>query len=64
MHQVASEGPGANLDATVHRAVLGGTRLFEGGSGQIDETNPGLNQSEACNLRIASKLKKRERERL
>jgi hypothetical protein len=51
------DGPGANLYATVERAVLGGTRLFDGVSGQLSETNLGLNKSGACNLRVTFKLR-------
>lgn len=51
------DGPGANLYATVQRAVLGGTRLFDGVSGQLSETNLGLNKSGACNLRVTFKLR-------
>lgn len=51
------DGPGANLYATVQRAVLGGTRLFDGVSGQLSETNLGLNHSGACNLRVTFKFR-------
>jgi hypothetical protein len=55
---IIADGPGANLFATVHRAVLGGTLRFDGVSGQIIEKNLGLNKSGACNLRITFKLKR------
>jgi hypothetical protein len=55
---IIADGPGANLFATVLRAVLGGTRSFDGVSGQLIEKNLGLNKSGACNLRITFRLKK------
>lgn len=58
---IIADGPGANLFATVLRAVLGGTRSFEGVSGQITETNLGVNKTGACNLRITFRLKRSER---
>jgi hypothetical protein len=55
---IIADGPGANLFATVLRAVLGGTRTFDGVSGQLIEKNLGLNKSGACNLRITFRLKR------
>jgi hypothetical protein len=55
---IIADGPGANLFATVLRAVVGGTRSFDGASGQLVEKNLGVNKSGACNLRITFHLKK------
>ena len=52
------DGLGANLFKTVRRAILGGTRDFEGITGDAIETNLGTNASGACNLRIQFKLRK------
>jgi hypothetical protein len=52
------DGPGANLYATVWRAVTGGTHSFEGVTGVVKEINLGLNASGACNLRITFTLRK------
>jgi len=57
---IIADGSGANLFATVHRAVLGGTLLFEGVSGQMVEKNLGVNKSGTCNLRITFHLKRSE----
>jgi hypothetical protein len=54
------DGLGANLFKTVRRAILGGTRDFEGATGEAVETNLGTNASGACNLRIQFKLRRSE----
>ncbi len=59
---ILADGPGANLFATVERAVTGGTRSFSGVIGQLKEVNLGLNRSQACDLRVTFKLKSPERE--
>lgn len=59
---ILADGPGANLFATVERAVTGGTRSFSGVIGQLKEVNLGLNRSQACDLRVTFKLKTPERE--
>jgi hypothetical protein len=60
---IIADGPGANLFATVYRAVLGGTRGYESVSGQLIEWNLGLNKTGACNLRITFNLKRSRGER-
>ena len=55
---IIADGPGANLYATVLRAVLGGTAHFDGVTGEIIEKNIGLNKTGVCNLRITFKLKR------
>jgi hypothetical protein len=60
---IIADGPGANLYATVLRAVLGGTGHFESVTGEIIEKNIGLNSTGFCNLRITFKLKKSGSER-
>jgi hypothetical protein len=60
---IIADGPGANLFATVLRAVLGGTAHFEGVTGEIVEKNIGLNKTGFCNLRITFKLKRSGGER-
>jgi hypothetical protein len=60
---IIADGPGANLYATVLRAVLGGTAHFEGVTGEIKEKNLGLNKTGVCNLRITFKLKRSRGER-
>lgn len=55
---VIADGPGANLYATVLRAVLGGTGHFEGVTGEITEENIGMNSTGFCNLRITFHLKR------
>jgi hypothetical protein len=60
---IIADGPGANLFATVYRAVLGGTQGYESASGQLIERNLGTNSSHACNLRITFKLNKSGSER-
>lgn len=55
---ILADGPGANLFATVQRAVIGGTGIFKGISGQLVEKNIGVNKSGACNLRITFKTRK------
>jgi hypothetical protein len=55
---IIADGPGANLYATVLRAVLGGTGHFEGVTGEIIEKNIGMNKTGFCNLRITFHLKK------
>ena len=52
------DGPGANLYATVRRAVLGGTQYFDGVTGEVIEQNLGVNATNVCNLRITFKLRK------
>lgn len=55
---IIADGPGANLYATVKRAILGGTRGFDAVSGEITEVNLGMNKTMVCNLRITFKIKK------
>jgi hypothetical protein len=55
---VIADGPGANLYATVQRAILGGTGIFNAVSGQMTEVNLGMNKTGFCNLRITFKIKK------
>jgi hypothetical protein len=55
---IIADGPGANLYATVLRAVLGGTGHFEGVTGEIVEENIGMNSTGFCNLRITFHLKR------
>jgi hypothetical protein len=55
---IIADGPGANLYATVLRAVLGGTGHFEGITGEIVEKNIGLNKTGFCNLRITFRVKR------
>ena len=57
---IIADGPGANLFATVLRAVIGGTRHFDGVTGEIIEKNIGLNSTGFCNLRITFKLRRSE----
>jgi hypothetical protein len=60
---IIADGPGANLYATVLRAVLGGTGHFESVTGEIIEKNIGLNSTGFRNLRITFKLNKSGSER-
>jgi hypothetical protein len=60
---IIADGSGANLYATVLRAVLGGTGHFESVTGEIIEKNIGLNSTGFCNLRITFKLKRSRGER-
>jgi hypothetical protein len=55
---IIADGPGANLYATVQRAILGGTGSFDAVSGQIKEVNIGMNSTGFCNLRITFKIKR------
>ncbi len=57
-HTIIADGPGANLDATVLRAVVGGTAQFEGVTGEIIEKNIGMNKTGFCNLRITFHVKR------
>lgn len=59
---ILADGPGANLFATVERAVTGGTRSFSGVIGQLKEVNMGLNKSQACDLRVTFSLKSPKQE--
>ena len=54
---IITDGPGANLFATVYRVVLGGTRSFDGVYGQIIEREIGFNKTGGCNFRVTFKLK-------
>jgi hypothetical protein len=51
------DGPGPNLFATLKRAVIGGTGSYEGATGQVIETDIGMNKSGACNLRVTFQLR-------
>jgi len=51
------DGPGPNLFATLKRAVIGGTASYKGVTGQVTETDIGVNKSGACNLRVTFQLK-------
>jgi hypothetical protein len=55
---IIADGPGANLFATVYRAVLGGTQGFQSVTGQLVEQNLGTNKSGACNLRITFRVRR------
>jgi hypothetical protein len=55
---IIADGPGANLYATVQRAILGGTGGFNAVSGQMTEVNIGMNKTGFCNLRITFRIKK------
>jgi hypothetical protein len=52
------DGPGPNLFATVKRAIIGGTSSYDGVTGQVIETEIGVNKSGACNLRVTFQLRK------
>jgi hypothetical protein len=55
---IIADGPGANLFATVQRAILGGTGGFNRVSGEITEVNLGMNRTMVCNLRITFRIKR------
>ena len=55
---IIADGPGANLFATVKRAILGGTQGFDAVSGQMTEVNIGMNKTGFCNLRITFRIKR------
>ncbi|GAC1358589.1 MAG: hypothetical protein NVSMB3_05660 [Acidobacteriaceae bacterium] len=55
---IVADGLGANLFVTLSRAVLGGTKRFEGVTGELIEQNLGTNKTGGCNLRITFRIRR------